>query len=76
MITVPTLVLNARNDPFLPAAHLPSIASTAVTLEYPETGGHVGFASGAFPGNLSWLPKRITNFLTTHSAKNSLAQVL
>jgi hypothetical protein len=34
-ITVPTLVLNARNDPFLPGRHLPQTASRAVTLEYP-----------------------------------------
>ena len=34
-ITVPTLVLNARNDPFLPGIHLPKRASRSVTLEYP-----------------------------------------
>ena len=46
-ITVPTLLLNARNDPFLPAAALPSVheVSQAVTIEQPETGGHVGFMS-------------------------------
>jgi predicted alpha/beta-fold hydrolase len=62
-ITVPTLVLNARNDPFLPERHLPQSASAAVTLEYPDDGGHVGFASGALPGSLDWLPKRIVTFL-------------
>jgi predicted alpha/beta-fold hydrolase len=63
-IEVPTLVLNARNDPFLPAAALPGPvdASAAVTLEQPEEGGHVGFVSGAFPGNLEWLPRRILAF--------------
>lgn len=62
-ITVPTLVLNARNDPFLPARHLPASASLRVTLEYPEQGGHVGFAVGGPPGRLHWLPQRITAFL-------------
>lgn len=76
LITVPTLVLNARNDPFLPAAYLPTLASKAVTLEYPDTGGHVGFASGAFPGHLDWLPKRITDFLTTHSTKSALTPAM
>jgi predicted alpha/beta-fold hydrolase len=61
-ITVPTLVLNARNDPFLPGVHLPSKASPAVTLEYPREGGHVGFPAGPFPGRLDWLPGRILSF--------------
>jgi predicted alpha/beta-fold hydrolase len=62
-ITVPTLVLNAQNDPFLPARHLPSTASRHVTLEYPEQGGHVGFVVGTLPGQLSWLPQRMLSFL-------------
>lgn len=62
-ISVPTLVLNAKNDPFLPARHLPSTASCQVTLEYPAQGGHVGFVVGALPGRINWLPQRITNFL-------------
>jgi uncharacterized protein len=63
-IEVPTLVLNAKNDPFLPAAALPHAgeASAAVSLEQPDDGGHVGFVGGAFPGNLDWLPRRILNF--------------
>jgi predicted alpha/beta-fold hydrolase len=62
-ITVPTLVLNAQNDPFLPAHHLPRVASRFVTLDYPEEGGHVGFANGTLPGQINWLPKRIQHFL-------------
>lgn len=66
-ITVPTLVLNAKNDPFLPAHHLPRTASPTVTLEYPEHGGHVGFAVGGPPGRIDWLPQRILNFLRAAS---------
>jgi uncharacterized protein len=62
-ITVPTLVLNARNDPFLPARHLPLAASRHVTLDYPRHGGHVGFAVGGLPGRLNWLPQRLLGFL-------------
>jgi predicted alpha/beta-fold hydrolase len=61
-ISVPTLVLNAQNDPFLPARHLPSKASPHVKLEYPSHGGHVGFAVGAPPGSLAWLPQRVLHF--------------
>jgi predicted alpha/beta-fold hydrolase len=60
-IAVPTLVLNARNDPFLPATALPGDgeASPFVRLEQPADGGHVGFVSGLFPGHLDWLPRRL-----------------
>jgi hypothetical protein len=63
-IRVPTLVLNARNDPFLPAHALPrqQEVSAAVTLELPEEGGHVGFVGGAWPGRLDWLPLRLLRF--------------
>jgi predicted alpha/beta-fold hydrolase len=70
-ITVPTLVLNARNDPFLPAIHLPRRASAKVTLDYPEQGGHVGFAVGAAPGRLDWLPRRLMNFLEGGAASGA-----
>jgi predicted alpha/beta-fold hydrolase len=62
-ITVRTLVLNARNDPFLPGEHLPRAASNSVTLDYPEHGGHVGFANGGLPGRIDWLPQRLMAFL-------------
>lgn len=62
-IKVPTLVLNAKNDPFLPARHLPRSASRHVTLEYPEHGGHVGFAVGGLPGSINWLPQHMLDFL-------------
>jgi predicted alpha/beta-fold hydrolase len=63
-IKVPTLLINARNDPFFPGDALPARAdvSAAVSLEYPESGGHVGFVSGNFPGHLAWLPRRILRF--------------
>ena len=63
-IAVPALAVNPKNDPFLPAAHLPGTAdaSPLVRLEQPTAGGHVGFVSGAFPGNLEWLPQRLLHF--------------
>jgi len=69
-VRLPTLVLNAQNDPFLPARHLPGVheVSSMVTLEQPAEGGHAGFASGAFPGNLDWLPQRLLAFFSEHPA--------
>jgi len=63
-IRVPTLMINARNDPFFPGDALPGRedVSASVTLEYPESGGHVGFVMGNFPGHLAWLPRRILKF--------------
>lgn len=67
-IRVPTLILNARDDPFLPSQALPTHdeVSPAVTLEFPDRGGHVGFVSGPFPGNIDWLPNRILHFFEHH----------
>ena len=66
-IALPTLVINARNDPFLPARALPSDADVApaVVLEQPATGGHVGFPCGSFPGHLDWLPQRLMQHFDT-----------
>jgi predicted alpha/beta-fold hydrolase len=64
-IAVPTLILNARDDPFLPEAALPTEREVAsvVKLEFPSRGGHVGFVSGSFPGHVEWLPQRLLHFL-------------
>ena len=63
-IEVPALMVNARNDPFLPASALPAPheAATSVVLEQPATGGHAGFVSGRFPGDLGWMPGRVLEF--------------
>jgi len=58
-IRVPTLLLNARNDPFLPEHALLAAARHAaacVLLEFPRDGGHVGFQH-------SWLAQRLLRFL-------------
>lgn len=62
-IAVPTLLLNARNDPFLPAAALPELRSlpAAVSATFPDEGGHAGFPDGT--GTLAWLPQTVLEFL-------------
>jgi hypothetical protein len=65
-IRVPTLLLNARNDPFLPEHALLAAAreaAPAVVLEFPATGGHAGFLAGPFPGRHGWLAEHVLEFL-------------
>jgi predicted alpha/beta-fold hydrolase len=66
-IRIPALVVNARNDPFIPAASLPQAAAVGpwVTLWQPEHGGHVGFASGPYPGGLHALPSAVGDWLAS-----------
>lgn len=63
-INVPTLIINALNDPFVPAASLPGAdeVSSLVTLEYTKAGGHVGFTSA---GNEDWLPEHILDYFNS-----------
>jgi len=70
LIRVPTLLINAYNDPFMPGETLQTReeVSDRVTLEFPKTGGHVGFISGPFPGNFSWLRHRTMGFFTKSSS--------
>lgn len=72
-IEVPTLVINALNDPFMPAHALPEPCevSSTVVLEFPEEGGHVGFLNAPFPGRLKWLPERIVSFFGEQGARAS-----
>jgi len=65
-IRVPTLALNARNDPFVPATSLPRLGSAFVTLWQPAHGGHVGFPGGTFPGHLMTLPDAVMGWMRSH----------
>jgi predicted alpha/beta-fold hydrolase len=62
-IRVPTLALNARNDPFVPAASLPHDGGRHVMLWQPAHGGHVGFPGGTFPGHLMTLPDAVMGWM-------------
>lgn len=53
-IRLPTLLLNAVDDPFLPSEVLDEVraiarAVPALELEFPAHGGHAGFVSGRWP---------------------------
>ena len=64
-IRIPALVLNARNDPFVPAWSLPTPGQVGnpVTLWQPAHGGHVGFPAGVWPGHLRTLPERVMDWI-------------
>jgi hypothetical protein len=64
-IRVPALLLNARNDPFLPAASLPHEKEVGprVTLWQPRDGGHVGFPDGHLPGHVRRMPDEVGGWL-------------
>jgi len=67
-IELPALVINAQNDPFVPAACLPTPAdvSPRVELWQPRHGGHVGFAAGRPPGHVLALPAQVIAWLLQH----------
>jgi predicted alpha/beta-fold hydrolase len=81
-IHLPALVVNALNDPFVPARSLPAASSAHepihaqahavrltpfVTLWQPPHGGHVGFASGPWPGHINALPEAVISWLMRQS---------
>lgn len=68
-IAVPTLLLHARDDPFMTEKAIPrhNELSDSVTLEVSAHGGHVGFVGGTWPWSARyWLEDRIPEFLGRH----------
>ena len=65
LVRIPALVLNARNDPFVPASSLPSAHEVGrhVTLWQPPHGGHVGFPGGSWPGHVHTLPEAVMGWI-------------
>jgi hypothetical protein len=68
-IRVPTLILHARDDPFMWPHTPPTSAqlSPSVRLELSKHGGHVGFVTGRWPWRARWwLEERIGAHLDGH----------
>lgn len=69
-IQIPALLLNPLNDPFIPAYSLPPPQSSHINsyLSFlrPHTGGHLGFASGRFPGSMEAFAASIGQYLQQH----------
>jgi predicted alpha/beta-fold hydrolase len=68
-LRIPALVLNAGNDPFVPAHELPGPqqAGRFVTFWRPAGGGHVGFPHGGFPGRVQQMPSAVAGWLAAHA---------
>ena len=71
-ITTPTLVIHAKDDPFMSPAVIPTKeeVSPSIELEVHEHGGHVGFISGKLTQPLYWLDKRISEYLLSSLSCN------
>jgi predicted alpha/beta-fold hydrolase len=70
-ISVPTLLLSAEDDPFLPAETLGRVrrvaaANRRLTVEFSRHGGHVGFLAGKIPFRpIHWAERRVLSFFDT-----------
>lgn len=70
-IAAPTLIVQAADDPMVPAATIPGHAelSNTTRLELARSGGHVGFVASRFPARpVYFLEQRIPDFLGAHLA--------
>lgn len=67
-IKIPALVVNARNDPFVPVSSLPTQTEVGsyVTLWQPAHGGHVGFPQGRPPTHVRAMPDAVGSWLLQH----------
>ncbi|HEX8432283.1 MAG TPA: alpha/beta fold hydrolase [Longimicrobium sp.] len=68
-IRVPTLVVQAADDPFVPPAAIPRdavLANPSVTGVFPERGGHVGFIGGTPRAPEFWAEREAARFLAMH----------
>lgn len=64
-IKVPTLIVHAKDDPFLPASAIPKAKhlSDSIELLITKHGGHVGFISGTSPKNpVYWLERVVPDY--------------
>lgn len=71
-INIPTLLISARDDPFLSPGCFPheiALRANNILLESPAHGGHVGFIDG-LKLKRTWLDRRIIEFLLALPAKN------
>lgn len=67
-IAIPTLVINAKNDPFLSELAFPTEAelkNSMVNLMYPRKGGHVGFSASKL-NEINWTERLAQYYFNLH----------
>lgn len=70
-VRVPTLLIQAQDDPFLPHSEIPRAAvagNALLAAEFPRRGGHVGFVSGPPWAPRFWAEGRAAEFLAGYIA--------
>jgi predicted alpha/beta-fold hydrolase len=72
LIRRPTLLINSRDDPLIPASSLPEqvvVESEWLNAEFTLSGGHAGFIGGACPWKpYYWAEERAAEFLASYVA--------
>ncbi len=64
-IAVPTLILTARDDPFITVAPFETIESSgAIQVHVSDRGGHLGFLGRDGAGGIRWAERRIIEWIT------------
>lgn len=72
-VRIPTLLLHAQDDPFLPRAVLADVRAAiarnpSLHGEFPRRGGHVGFIGGPHPWAADyWFERRVLDWLGQHA---------
>ena len=67
-IAIPTLIVSAKNDPFLSRECFPEELARQlpnVWMEFPTQGGHCGFTPAGFNKTVYWSEERALRFLKT-----------
>jgi predicted alpha/beta-fold hydrolase len=77
-VAIPTLLISAEDDPFLPVEVLRKVARIArgnpnLTVQFTEHGGHVGFVSGLIPFRaIHWAERKLLSFFEDAAAAKSV----
>jgi uncharacterized protein len=62
-IIIPTLIINAKDDPFLSEHCFPAISNKHISTLYPKHGGHLGFTESYLQNGTFWHEQMICSFL-------------
>ncbi len=77
MITVPTLIVTARDDPFVDPEPFRRVRCPPnVRIEVHNHGGHLGFLGATGEGGARWVEKRILDWLFESAVSRSRLQSL